>query len=100
MVKKYKSLSHLLRIVVRVNNKITDIEFSKANLGHGLIGSAYVTDNADIQKALENHEYFGRKIAPAFWTDDIEKEVAKENVPVQEEQVEKEIEKGRKPKTK
>lgn len=104
MTVKYKSLSHLLRIVVRVNNKPVSIEFNKSNLGQGLIGSSFTTDNADIQKALESHEYFRRKSAPSFWTDDVKQEVHHEQETpkevVKEESPVNESKKGRKPKTK
>jgi hypothetical protein len=35
-------------------------------------GCSFTTDDVELQKALEAHECFNRKLQPNFWTDDVE----------------------------
>lgn len=35
-------------------------------------GCSFTTSDVELQKALETHEYFNRKLQPSFWTDDVE----------------------------
>lgn len=74
-----------LRILVKVGDNIIPVEFSWDLIyaNSGVRGCSFSTDNVELQKALESHEYFNRQLQPSFWTDDKEEEVA----PIPEEEV-------------
>ena len=74
-----------LRILVKVGDNIIPVEFSWDLIyaNSGVRGCSFSTDNVELQKALESHEYFNRPLQPSFWTDDKEEEVA----PIPEEEV-------------
>lgn len=78
-----------LRILVKVGDKVVPVEFHWDLIypNSGIRGCSFSTDDAELQKALESHEFFGRQLQPSFWTDDKE-EVApvekKETVKVDE----------------
>lgn len=63
-----------MRILAKVADKIVPVEFSWdiINPRSGLRGCSFTTDDVELQKALESHEYFNRKMHPSFWTDDVE----------------------------
>lgn len=79
MLKTYKSKLKALRILVDVNGVITPVEFIKDIVlpKCGYWGCSFKTDNADMQAALEKHEWFGRIAEPNFWTDDVVTEAPK-----------------------
>ena len=64
-----------MRVLAKVEDKIVPVEFSWdiINPRSGLRGCSFTTDDVELQKALEKHEYFNRKMQPSFWTDDVEK---------------------------
>ena len=74
-----------LRILVKVGDNIIPVEFSWDLIyaNSGVRGCSFSTDNVELQKALESHEYFNRPLQPSVWTDDKEEEVA----PIPEEEV-------------
>ncbi len=74
-----------LRILVKVGDNIIPVEFNWDLIyaNSGVRGCSFSTDNVELQKALESHEYFNRQLQPSFWTDDKEEEVA----PIPEEEV-------------
>ena len=82
-----------LRILVKVGDNIIPVEFSWDLIyaNSGVRGCSFSTDNVELQKALESHEYFNRQLQPSFWTDDKEEEVApipeEEVAPIPEEEV-------------
>lgn len=64
-----------LRILATVKGEIIPVEF-KWDLVYpnsGVRGCSFTTSDVELQKALEAHEYFNRKMQPNFWTDDVEK---------------------------
>lgn len=63
-----------MRILAKVADKIVPVEFSWdiINPRSGLRGCSFTTDDVELQKALESHEYFNRVMQPSFWTDDVE----------------------------
>ena len=85
MLKKYKSKMTALRILVKVGNNIVPVEFGWDLIypNSGIRGCSFSTEDVELQKALESHEYFNRELQPSFWTDDKEEEVA----PIPEEEV-------------
>ena len=85
MLKKYKSKMTALRILVKVGNNIVPVEFGWDLIypNSGIRGCSFSTEDVELQKALESHEYFKRELQPSFWTDDKEEEVA----PIPEEEV-------------
>lgn len=93
MLKKYKSKMTALRILVKVGDNIIPVEFSWDLIyaNSGVRGCSFSTDNVELQKALESHEYFNRQLQPSFWTDDKEEDVApipeEEVAPIPEEEV-------------
>ena len=85
-----------MRILAKVADKIVPVEFSWdiINPRSGLRGCSFTTDDVELQKALESHEYFNRHMQPNFWTDDVEeKKETPKATPTKEEAMEK---KGRK----
>lgn len=74
-----------LRILVKVGNNIVPVEFGWDLIypNSGIRGCSFSTEDVELQKALESHEYFNRELQPSFWTDDKEEEVA----PIPEEEV-------------
>lgn len=75
-----------LRILVSIGGTMTPIEFGWdiINTESGMRGCSFTTDDVELQKALESHECFNRKLQPSFWTDDVE-EVKDTKEEVQEE---------------
>ena len=75
-----------MRVLAKVADKIVPIEFSWdiINPRSGLRGCSFTTDDVELQKALESHEYFNRVMQPSFWTDDVE-EVKETKEEVQDE---------------
>lgn len=80
-----------LRILVKVRGKNVPIEFGWDLIypNSGIRGCSFSTDDEELQKAIEAHEYFGRALQPSIWTDDKEPAPAKKDVepvePVKEE---------------
>lgn len=80
-----------LRILVKVRGKNVPIEFGWDLIypNSGIRGCSFSTDDEELQKAIEAHEYFGRALQPSIWTDDKEPVPAKKDVepvkPVKEE---------------
>lgn len=80
-----------LRILVKVRGKNVPIEFGWDLIypNSGIRGCSFSTDDEELQKAIEAHEYFGRALQPSIWTDDKETVPAKKDVkpvkPVKEE---------------
>jgi len=80
-----------LRILVKVRGKNVPIEFGWDLIypNSGIRGCSFSTDDEELQKAIEAHEYFGRALQPSIWTDDKEPVSAKKDVkpvePVKEE---------------
>ncbi|MBE6319393.1 MAG: hypothetical protein E7075_00350 [Bacteroidales bacterium] len=76
MLKKYKSKMTALRILVKVGDNIVPVEFGWDLIyaNSGIRGCSFSTDDVELQKALEKHEYFNRALQPSFWTDDKEEE--------------------------
>ena len=85
-----------MSVLVKVGDEILPVEF-KWDLIYsncGIRGCSFTTDDVELQKALEAHEYFNRKLEPNFWTDDVEeKKETPKATPTKEEAMEK---KGRK----
>lgn len=75
MIKKYKSKMRSMRIHVKVRGKVVPVEFEWDFIysGSPMRGCSFTTSDVELQKALEAHEYFNRKMQPNFWTDDVEK---------------------------
>lgn len=63
-----------LRILVKVGNNIVPVEFGWDLIypNSGIRGCSFSTEDVELQKALESHEYFNRELQPSFWTDDVE----------------------------
>jgi hypothetical protein len=96
MVKKYKSKMNTLRILAKVGEELIPVEFKWDLIysNSGVRGCSFTTDDVELQKALESHEYFNRVMQPSFWTDDVEeKKASAKETPTKEETMEK---KGRK----
>jgi hypothetical protein len=76
-----------IRVLAKVADKIVPVEFSWdiINPRSGLRGCSFTTDDVELQKALEAHEYFNRKMQPSFWTDDKEDVVVDAKEDVQDE---------------
>ena len=76
-----------IRVLAKVADKIVPVEFSWdiINPRSGLRGCSFTTDDVELQKALEAHEYFNRKMQPSFWTDDVEEVIADAKEEVQDE---------------
>lgn len=86
MLKKYKSKLSSLRIIVKAGDNIIPVEFGWDVISNvGARGCSFSTDNVELQKAIEQHEYFGRKMQPNFWTDDKEEVVVDAKEEVQDE---------------
>ena len=87
MVKKYKSKMNTLRILAKVGEELIPVEFKWDLIysNSGVRGCSFTTDNVELQKALESHEYFNRKMYPSFWTDDVEEVIADAKEEVQDE---------------
>ena len=86
-----------LRILVKVRGKNVPIEFGWDLIypNSGIRGCSFSTDDEELQKAIEAHEYFGRALQPSIWTDDKETVHSKKDVkpvePVKEEPKKEEI---------
>lgn len=98
MLKTYKSKMTALRILVKVRGAIVPIEFHWDLIypNSGIRGCSFSTDDVELQKAIEAHEFFGRALQPSIWTDDKEpvpakkhEEPKKEETPAEETPVEK-----------
>ena len=63
-----------MRILVNLKNKIVPVDFKWDFVYPDcpIRGCSFTTDDVEMQKALEAHEYFNRKLEPSFWTDDKE----------------------------
>lgn len=74
MLKTYKSKMTALRILVKVRGAIVPIEFHWDLIypNSGIRGCSFSTDDVELQKAIEAHEFFGRALQPSIWTDDKE----------------------------
>lgn len=74
MKKTYKTRFHSLSIVVETGKKRKSIEFKRDLIDNfGTRGASFTTDDVKLQKAIEEHEYFNRKLEPNIWTDDADK---------------------------
>lgn len=84
MVKKYKSKMRSMSVLAKVGDDIVNVEFGWDLIypNSGIRGCSFSTDDTKLQKALEAHEYFNRKLEPSFWTDDVEEKVT----PIKEEE--------------
>ena len=59
MTKTYKTKKVALNIVISMPNGNTHIEFKSGYINaYGLRGAYFTTDNEDIQRGIEAHEYF------------------------------------------
>lgn len=77
MFKKYKSISNSLSILVSVGGEVRNVDFEWDIVDTtGRRGCSFSTDDIELQKALERHEYFRRKLRPSFWTDDVDDNVS------------------------
>jgi hypothetical protein len=87
MIKKYKSKMRSMRIHVKVRGKVVPVEFEWDFIysGSPMRGCSFTTSDVELQKALETHEYFNRKLQPSFWTDDVEEVIADAKEEVQDE---------------
>jgi hypothetical protein len=87
MIKKYKSKMRSMRIHVKVRGKVVPVEFEWDFIDSGspMRGCSFTTSDVELQKALETHEYFNRKLQPSFWTDDVEEVIADAKEEVQDE---------------
>lgn len=76
-----------MRVLAKMADNIVPVEFSWdiINPRSGLRGCSFTTDDVELQKALEAHEYFNRKMQPSFWTDDVEEVIADAKEEVQDE---------------
>jgi hypothetical protein len=74
MTKTYKSQMTSLRILVKVGKEIIPVAFGWDLIypNSSVRGCSFTTDDVELQKALEAHECFNRKLQPNFWTDDVE----------------------------
>jgi hypothetical protein len=74
MMKKYKSKLGSLRILVNHGGEIKPIEFTWDYVypNSRIRGCSFATNDKELQKSIEAHEYFNRKLEPSFWTDDVE----------------------------
>ena len=81
MLKTYKSKMTALRILVKVRGAIVPIEFHWDLIypNSGIRGCSFSTDDVELQKAIEAHEFFGRDLQPSIWTDDKEPVPAKKH---------------------
>ena len=81
MLKTYKSKMTALRILVKVRGAIVPIEFHWDLIypNSGIRGCSFSTDDVELQKAIEAHEFFGRALQPSIWTDDKEPVPAKKH---------------------
>lgn len=70
-----------LRILVKVHGAIVPIEFHWDLIyqNSGIRGCSFSTDDVELQKAIEAHEFFGRALQPSIWTDDKEPVPAKKH---------------------
>ena len=96
MVKKYKSKMRSMGLLVELRGEIISVIFNWDFIypNSPMRGCSFSTDDPELQKALESHEYFNRKLQPSFWTDDVEeKKETPKATPTKEEAMEK---KGRK----
>lgn len=75
------------RILVNVGDEIVPVAFGWDLIypNSSIRGCSFTTDDVELQKALESHEYFNRKLQPNFWTDDVEEVIADAKEEVQEE---------------
>lgn len=87
MTKTYKSQMTSFRILVNVGDEIVPVAFGWDLIypNSSIRGCSFTTDDIELQKALESHEYFNRKLQPSFWTDDKEEVIADAKEEVQEE---------------
>lgn len=87
MTKTYKSQMTSFRILVNVGDEIVPVAFGWDLIypNSSIRGCSFTTDDVELQKALESHEYFNRKLQPSFWTDDVEEVVVDAKEEVQEE---------------
>lgn len=87
MTKTYKSQMTSFRILVNVGDEIVPVAFGWDLIypNSSIRGCSFTTDDVELQKALESHEYFNRKLQPNFWTDDVEEVIADAKEEVQEE---------------
>lgn len=75
------------RILVNVGDEIVPVAFGWDLIypNSSIRGCSFTTDDVELQKALESHEYFNRKLQPNFWTDDVEEVIADAKEEVQDE---------------
>lgn len=92
MLKTYKSKMTALRILVKVRGAIVPIEFHWDLIypNSGIRGCSFSTDDVELQKAIEAHEFFGRALQPSIWTDDKEPVPAKQHEEPKKEEPKKE----------
>ena len=92
MLKTYKSKMTALRILVKVRGAIVPIEFHWDLIyqNSGIRGCSFSTDDVELQKAIEAHEFFGRALQPSIWTDDKEPVPAKKHEEPKKEEPKKE----------
>ena len=98
MTKTYKSQMTSFRILVNVGDEIVPVAFGWDLIypNSSIRGCSFTTDDVELQKALESHEYFNRKLQPSFWTDDVEEVIddAKEEVQDEPKKVKRYNKKG------
>lgn len=76
-----------LRILAKVGEELIPVEFKWDLIysNSGVRGCSFTTDDVELQKALESHEYFNRVMQPNFWTDDVEEVVTPTSEKVKDE---------------
>lgn len=87
---------HSMSVLAKVGERNVRVEFKWDLIypNSAVRGCSFTTDDKELQKALEEHEMFNRKLEPNFWTDDVEeKKETPKATPTKEEAMEK---KGRK----
>lgn len=83
MKKLYKNRRPSTNILVTVNGTVKSIEFTPDVIfDWGLRGCSYITEDKDIQQAIERHPFFSDKVPQLdrIWTDDKEPDVKQEVV--------------------
>lgn len=81
MRKVYKSKLRGFNVYVPIGDELCNIEFKKGYIYYTVVGCMYVTEDVEIQKALEAHHKFNYQ----FWTDDKEEVVVEVKEEVQDE---------------
>lgn len=82
MKKLYKNRRPSTNILVTVNGNVKSIEFTPDVIyDWGLRGCSYITEDKDIQSAIERHPFFSANASQLdrIWTDDKEPAATEEH---------------------